>query len=376
MEGRLNFLVLVAVLLWLPASCLAEVDNTFYIQQSIARFFNLPQSARGLALAGTETPLSLGSASVFGNPAGLGFMKFNQVSGSIGFDSHTGSELFGEREIEENSPSGYLLAAFPLIKPAQGYSNAGTVGFGYSRYNGSTNDSINSVNDGHTRTGAYGLAISDKVSLGYGFTFYDDQLRSDLADYHSHSRFRHGFGSEYRVSPNLNLGLLLVYGLGQSDFEEFSVMSNGLTHQKQLSGNLGATYQIDRTLFAASLSFDHYSAKGNLDELPVVSNLIVVGDDEDGSAYGLHLGVEHSIAASWLIRGGYQFQNIYGYEYQKSNVQTQSSGVQFSAFSAGIGYTAKHLSETFPQISLDYGLQYRNAGNGEWEHMLSASLDF
>lgn len=373
MLKKLTFSFSVVLLFLNSSKCYADTTNVFYIRQSIARFFNLPQSARSLGMGGTEVPITFDNNSIFGNPAGLGFMKNAQLSGTLGHNRHIGSEFLTKEDIVEDDPNGSVLFSYPLNKGDKDPARYGVIGAGYSRYNGSTNDSINTKNDGHTRSIAYGTAVNEKVSIGYGLTFFDDQLRSDLADYHAHARFRHSLGTQYHITPDINVGLLVFYGLGQSDFEEFSVQSNGLTHQKQWSGDLGASYKINNTVLNASINYDHYSASGNV---PVQSRLIVIGDDEAGATTGFHFGVEQSVTSSFDLRAGYHLQEVNGYHYQRSDIKILNGGLHLNAFSIGAGYAFSDCLGFLSKIQIDYGLQYGIAGKGEWEHLLSAGIYF
>lgn len=349
-------------------------QRSFYIQQAIERYFTVPQDARALSSGGSAALSCADSACVFLNPAGLGFMETPEVSLTLGTQAERGEEFLSDERIEQFQDLGYGVLAYPLGDKTGSGTRYGTVAVSFSRYNGDTNDSVNTRPDGHRRNIAYGLALSPKISLGYSFLFYDDQLTNDFADLHSHSRFLHIFGTQYKPMKDLTIGAVFKLGIGQSDTEDFRFESNGLSHLRMYSGLLNITRHWE--FLATSLAFDYskFNSTGDLDELGTTDE-VVFGSNEGGHLINIRLGIESEVFERFFLRAGVRYERT-NYAFERQELQFLSGSIDGIHWSAGTGYKFKLPYQNVQQIRLDYGLEYIETSLGGWRHLITLAVPF
>lgn len=315
------------------------------------------------------------------NPAGAARVSYSAIAGSIGADRFNGEEFLEQSKITQRHYEGFLSGSIPLGSTdytlpngevsEEGAPEYGSVLLGYSRYQGSTNDSINTTPDGHRRSIGYALAPSESLSLGYAFHFYDDQLRTDLADLHSHARFLHLFGAQYEYSKNTSLGLVLQYGLGQSDTEEFEIQSNGLSRPRQYTVALAASHDLGEVRLLAGQEYSKLHSDGNLSE--VASPSVVIGSDESGYTLTSEIGAEYEDLYGFSIRTGVRYQWA-EYSFERTDLRSLTGNYSGVGVGGGVGYTVSGEVGHANSIRIDYGIEYAHVGNGSWEHILSLVL--
>lgn len=355
--------VAVALLLaLLPLSARADAEKDFYIQQAIERYFTLPQDARSLSTSGASSQLCEGASCIYMNAAGLGFLKRPEIAGNLGFRDTRGNEFLHEGEISQSQWSGFLVGAYPLSG-----GRWGTLSAGYSRFNGDTNDSISTTPDGHNRTLAYGLAVTDDLAFGYSLTFLDDQLRTEFSDLHSHARFLHLFSTQARLGDGYLLGGSFRLGIGQSDTEDFVLDTNGLAHVRQYSGDIALSKEWES--ITGMIAFAYSRLSSHSDAL-AFSLPAVIGGNEDGNDYRFSLGGEYKATESVRLRCGYSYRNA-NYQFHRPALVELSGTLVENIWSVGIGYI---FSPKRYNIRLDYGIAYSAEGYGDAEQLLNLSV--
>lgn len=346
----------------------ASPRQDFYIDQAFARYFTLPDDARTLGTAGSAAALCEGAACAYLNPAELGRMRRPEVSLEIGARSRDGIEHLTERDIEQTQEEGFAVAALP-IGASETETGYGTVAFGYSRYEGETNDSIHTSPDGHRRTISYGLAASDTARLGYSFTFYDDQLRSDEADLHSTSRILHLFGLTLAPSDRVEVGAVFKLGIGQSDTEDFSFGTDGVSHLRQYTGALTIARRFELVRALVGADFTSVDSEGNLE--PAAPE-VVVGEDEDGESTNIRLGAEYFFTESFRARAGARYHWT-DYTLARSDLTELGGRTDGPSVAAGIGYSFD-ATPSHPGLRLDYGIEYTPTGGKALRNLVTVSL--
>lgn len=367
----LNLVVLIFAVSTFQARCFASPRSEFYVNQALARYFSMPTDARALSMAGSETLFCRSSFCNYSNPAGLGLAQSNQIELSASNESVTGIGHLSDDAIEQVQDEAFIAGLIPLGRthePGTG-NKYGVLGLGLSRYRGETNDAINSTPDGHRRTLSYGLAVGQQTALGYSLNFIDDQLRSDLADLHSHARFSHLFGLQTTPAENWQLGAVFQLGIGQSDTEDFGFRSNGLTHIKQYTPSIGVKRIFEDFFISASFDRTILRSRGNLNGY---RRMVVIGGDEKGAVSNFRLGTEITAFKGFFIRAGYQY--VYGnYQFLRSDLSDLSGNLRGSAIGAGL---AADLGYILDGALLEYGAQYQGFGRGDWLHTVSLSYIF
>lgn len=355
------------------SQALASPLSEFYINQALERYFVLPQDAETLSLAGSTELTCKNSTCLNLNPAGLGQLSHSEFSATLGFSLIGGAYFPSEENLEQNEYRGNGILAFPIGSTENGRPKLGNIALGYSRYDGHTDDIINTTPDGHRRSLAYGYAPLENLSLGYSFTFYDDQLRSEFADLHSHSRLLHTWGVQFQPSADLEIGTSFKLGIGQSDTEDFRFDSNGLSRLRQYSGALGIKKIMDALMIAFSFDYTRVQSRGNLDQVALP---VVIGGTEQGNIYNLRLGTSYNLNNRLLIRGGVRWQNIESYNFERLDLEGLNGNVRGLGWSTGLGYLFGQNSDPQMPIALDYGLEYLDIGRGAWQHLITLRLPF
>lgn len=365
--------IALAIILFIPLSARAYPNNEFYISQALDRYFVLPMDAKSTSMIGSSLLNCADSNCIFLNPAGLGSLKTKEVSLSFGSKEATGNEFIIDEKINKFESLGHGILALPFRSNASGSPSYGTLALAYSRYQGETDDSVNTTPDGHRRSLAYGVALNKQAALGYSFTFYDDQLRNDLADLHSHSRFLHVFGAQYNPTKYFQVGAVFKLGIGQSDTEDFLTESNGLSHLRHYSGLIGATkYWSPRASTSMSSDISSYRSNGNLEQS---NSSVVIGSDEEGHTFNIRLGIEYQLLERFFIRGGARYETT-EYEFKREDLRQLSGNVEGARLSFGLGYNLKFDSKYIPECRIDYGFEYLDSSYGDWSHVVTATVPF
>lgn len=157
-----------------------EKAHDFFFQQSQQRFVAQPQNARMFAMGGSTALTAANSLSTVNNPAGLGLMKYGDVSASYGYNEITGNNFPNGESLKDKQNSGQVYGATPLGPVKDALPDYGNLGIGWhGRYGDWTGDSDNTTSDMYQMSAAYGKAISDRASIGYGLTYQNDTVDSD-----------------------------------------------------------------------------------------------------------------------------------------------------------------------------------------------------
>jgi hypothetical protein len=348
-------------------------QGDYYIQQALDRYFSVPSDAENLSTGGSYSTTCESSACIFMNPAGLAELSKTEFSASVGGGRRKGNEFISGEQIEQSELEGYGTIAIPFGTINDGIPSSGTLSIALSRYEGSSDDSIHTDPDGHRRSLAYGYAPIKNLSLGYSFTFYDDQLHSDLADLHSHARFLHLFGAKTRLSDGLTFGSVFKYGIGQSDTEDFRLSSNGLSHLKEFGGTLGLTKEWQKLTGRLSADYADLSSMGNLSD---VSTPVVIGSSERGHVFNLRAGAQVPLFKQISLRLGARWYRVTNYTFERDDLKDLNGTVNGMGWSAGLGYVLKTAYKKISLLKFDYGVEYAHIGSGSWEHLLTISIPF
>ncbi|MBX7139199.1 MAG: hypothetical protein K1X83_14590, partial [Oligoflexia bacterium] len=326
--------------------------------------------AWSLSMAGSADVVCRSASCIYLNPAGLASLRHTTLVLSADATERNGNEFIENKSITELSNSGYAVLAVPLGRTQAPVTKLGTFALAYARYKGEVNDRIRSAPDGHLRSFGYGYG-SEEAAIGYSFTFYDDQLHSKLADLHSHSRFLHVFGVQSRLSGGLEAGATFKLGIGQSDTEEIKTQQNGLSHLREYAGDLGLTYRWSNASLSAAMDYFHVQSRGNLGN---THPAVVIGSDEGGNGYGIHLGGEWQILDVLPLRAGVRWYEVADYEFDNPNLLDLSGGVDGFGYATGIGYILK--VDSVERARLDYAMEYFTPGRGAWQHLVTLTIPF
>jgi len=356
----------------MPAVTRADGTQDFYFQRALERYTFLPRDARSFGMAGSTAVIAANSNAIWHNPAGLGMMQGGEVTAGWNGDAISGNEYPTYRDIEQDADTVFGLLAMPLGPTPDGPSQYGNFGLGIYGYDGDTNDTLNSKNEGTVLTGSYGINISPTMSLGYGLSWFDDKLSGDTFEYDTSSKFRHTIGVQSRYNHNTVLGSSLWLGHGEYDSD--LTVGEGNSDIFQVGFELGAAWQTERLLWALSAGYSYVDTSGDFDTgVP----LEVVGGDEDGHVFDLRAGVEAPLL-EWLhLRAGYRYAGLQDYSWSRDDLEDAlGNSAKYNAWTLGAGVLIPVEMQYVRHLRLDYGVEYRAVGDDDWQHVAQLSIPF
>jgi hypothetical protein len=348
----------------------------FYFQQNQQRFINQPLDARMLGMSGSNALTSASALSAAQNPAGLGLMKYGDLSLSYGSNEVTGSQYPSGSKTKDNQNYGQVFGATPINPTLGGLPESGNIGLGWWGRNGDWTNDPNNTNPGaYQLTGAYGKSIGSRTSLGYGLTYQQDSVDSDTHDYKSSESFLHTVGVQHRLDKELTLGSVISIGHGDHRVQHlFDGLESQTVKQMSYGIGVGAEYALDSTAVSGGLDYTLYSNNGNND--PAVND-IVFGGDSMGRAMNVRLGIEQYLVDWLAVRGGYRYAANFKWDYDRSDLQALTGSANYNAVTMGLGVNYDLGEESFVRsVKLDYAAEYRAVGHDDWQHLVSLSSPF
>jgi hypothetical protein len=371
---KILFSISAAALSLYPSVTLADDVTDFYFQQVTERYFRVPQTARTFAMGGSSVVTSSDSSSIWGNPAGLGFMQGGELSGTYGYDRVSGDEYPTGRSIEQQSHTGSGMLALPLGPVMEDTPHFGNLGVGWSQSSGRWNDdSFDTLTRREQVALSYAYAITPEVSAGYGLAWTRDKIQSKaIFDYPMGDGFRHTVGAGWRPTSDWSFGATTFVGYGEHH-ALYGPGIKGETDTFEVGTEVGAQYELDRTLLSGGIGYRHLSSDGEV-ESSIPQNF--VGGDEVGNIFDVRLGAEHALAERFVARAGYRFAGLARYKYNRTELNDLNGSAYYHAISGGLGYVFPLSSDYLDSINLDYGVEYRAVGRGDWEHLVTLSVPF
>lgn len=307
--------------------------------------------------------------SVYGNPAGLAAIEGLQLRASYFWDNISGHLPTGEpsppsrRSVNERLHGPSFLAAVP------NQYFPGTLGLGFNNYwFDVSNDPSGTSGHGQTYLASYGYPLFENLYLGYGFgVLGQEQDRrtnvgfKQVGGSNDGRLYSHRFGVMYIPVECVTLGAMFTYGHGRTSRSLHDGGPGFSADHDFYEGRIGASWQVlEKTMLAADLKV----SRADIDSHRYIPNAINVG--EQGDVFGIGFGVEQGIT-DWLsLRGGYRFHID---EYDFNSAPASDDRITYQALSCGAGLKWRGLS-------LDYGIEYRHIGDGDWMNVLSTGWAF
>lgn len=360
-------LLFLGVLCLGATSVMADEVEDFFIQHNQKRYFDFPLDARSLALGGSNIATSNDLSSVFGNPAGLGWIDSCGLSATYSRDEISGDEYlqalgFGNfSSVEEEFDVGTVRLALPIRA-------GGTLGLGWYGWDSEVDDSHNTDSERKVFQAGYGARLNDCLSIGYSFSYFDDEMDTACCgDYEMDDGYRHTFGLQMRPNSCMAVGLSGFFASGDPD-SRMAILGPQSADRDSWGLELGYSWQVfERTLFTTSVDYTDYELDANIVNQQVRVNQNV---DEGGESWGFHAGVEQR-CCNWLVaRAGYHYRdNEYDFN-DAGPMASLSESADYHAVSTGLGF------DIHKNLRLDYGVQYRFIGDDDITNTVTATFHF
>lgn len=359
-------LFLLGVLSMGATGVMADDVEDFFIQHNLKRYFEFPLDARSLALGGSNIATSNDLSSVFGNPAGLGWIDSYGLSATYSRDEISGDEFLQPpgvgnfNSIEEEFDVGTVRLALPIRL-------GGTLGLGWYGWDSEIDDTQDTDTERNVFQVGYGARLNDCLSFGYSFSYFDDEIESNCFDYEMDDGYRHTFGLQMRPNACSAIGLSGFFASGDPD-SQLPILGKQHADRDSWGLELGYSWQVfERTLFTTSVDYTEYELDANIVNQQVRVNQNV---DEEGESWGFHAGVEQR-CCNWLVaRAGYHYRdNEYDFN-DAGGAALLSESADYHAVSTGLGF------DIHKNLRLDYGVQYRFIGDDDVTNTVTATFHF
>jgi long-subunit fatty acid transport protein len=240
-------------------------------------------------------------------------------------------------------------------------------------------DYLDTDTDGLRLHLGYGLIVEDIWSIGYSLTYFDTEEDSLATDFEMDDGFRHTLGVQVEAARYCFMGLSIFFASADPESEILTV--GDLDGDADSWGfDLGAAWQLaEKTTLATSFDYANYSTDVDLPAgivIPGPGTAFTGDKDEDGDSWAVKAGIEHAFTYCFDGRAGLRYQNI---DYDFDNVGFVNNVDLSDELSGDIGYIAGalgfgiHFTEN---ITLDYGFEYRDVGEGDMSHALSLVYRF
>jgi len=352
-----------------------EKAHEFYFQQNQQRFVVASQDARMLALGGATTQTTANSLSTVTNPGGLGLMKYGDISGSYGYDEVTGNRFPDGAKLKDKQNSGQVYGATPINPVKDGLPDGGNLGLGWhGRYGNWAYDPDDTDTSTYQMSAAYGKALSERLSIGYGLTYQNDDLNALGYEYDSTNSFLHTVGLQYRDGEDLTFGSSVAVGHGSHSLEYTSGRTAQDVDQFSVTWAGGTEYRMGSTTLAGGLDFSYLDNKGDTNNQP---DLVVFGGSSHGYLMNLRVGIEERIDDWFAVRAGYRYAANFNWEYKRDALDELDGSAKYNALSLGAGGEIDFDRDAVIQaLRVDYGVEYRMVGDDDWQHLVTVSAPF
>jgi hypothetical protein len=373
---------LIALLFFPEASSADRKAREFYFQQNQQRFISQPQDGRMFGMAGSTALTSTGALSTVTNPAGLGRMRYGELSLGYSRNQTSGNTYPEQTSAEDNQDMGQAYGATPLGPRLHALPEYGNLGFGWIGRSGDwDNGPVSAIEDTDSDTyqlsTGYGAAIGAKASLGYSMTYQHDTFDSRDHSYDSSGSFLHNVGLQIHDDPSTVWGSSLTFGHGEHNLRH-KVDGRRSQDVNQFNVGLGGgvEHEMEAVTLSAGLDYTYYQNSG---DNTLLSNdpESVFGGDSHGHAMNVRVGFEHRAAEWFAWRLGYRFASNFRWRYERDNLNDLSGSAKYSAYTGGAGlHFAMEEGSFVRAVNIDYGVEFRDVGNNDWQHYVTMALPF
>ena len=346
----------------------------FFYQENQQRFVTQTQDGRMVGMAGSTRLTTANSVATVNNPGGLGLMKYGDISLGYGHNTISGNNYPVPTSVEDTQNSGQVYGVVPLGPVKDDLPDYGNLALGWFGRSGDwSDDPDNTDTSMYQVSAAYAKAIGHKTALGYSLTYQNDSVDADTYEYDSTNSFLHNLGLQVRDSEDLTFGGSVTFGHGSHELKnKFAPLENQTVDQFSFGIGTGAEYTMDTTAIALGLDYTYYHNNG--DE---TFNDTAWGGSSHANSLDVRLGVEERVIDWLALRAGYRYAGNFNWDYQRAGLEDLSGTAKYNAVSMGLGIDYAFADgSTIRAIRADYGAEYKDIGDGDWQHMVTLATPF
>lgn len=276
----------------------ANEAEDFFTRHTLARYFQTHVTARSLGLGGSYAALKDGTLGVVGNPAALSSVETHELSFSYQFEQVSGDLPGTFTSVDEDIHRGLILGAMPVMEDW-------TLGLGVVPSSSELDDTDDRETENLQVPFGIAYQVNDMLSLGYGITYIDDEVDSNLFNAENDSAFLHRLGLLYDASSEVSFGL--VGSIGHGDMEGSNVntaVSNGDLESWGIRA--GVAWQVrPEWLLVGDIAYEDMNSDG-------VTNFLglAIPFDEDLEALSIQGGAEYMLSDTIDLRTGVGYTDV------------------------------------------------------------------
>lgn len=354
----------------------ADGRRDYYIQEAEKLFYGTTTNAKQAGQAGANNVISTDSSAVVNNPAGLGLSHGGDTSFTYGHNEISGNETSDYAKVKDRSNLQQVLVSAPLNPTLDGTPELGGVGFGWTGLDSDSDDSVNTQGRANQVHGAYGIELSDGLSVGYGLTWFETKQFTDASSFKQNDGFRHNFGTQL-VDGDLTTGATVFFANGEYDLEGPEAdgsVSTGTSDYSEHGFELAAGYKLaDATTVSTAASYQNFDVNG---EFVAGADDTFIGGNEGGNFFAFKLGLEHALDDMFTVRGGYRYLGRQDYFFGREDIRDFNGSAKTNAYSAGVSVAFATGLHYVPTVNLDYAAEYREIAYGDWQQTVTLSFPF
>lgn len=221
----------------------ADSYEDFFMRNMEKRYYPIELPARNIGMGGAYAALKGDLGSVMGNPAGLGWLDGYAISGGYQFDWIRGTDPSSNSKGDESIHRGMILVGASITEQF-------VIGAGFIPSFGDGDDDFNRETENFIAPFSMAYQFDEYFSIGYGFSYHNDKVESDLMRRGSDPGYLHRFGFLFSLDDCWDLGLVGHYGHGDAKSRVMRVNHfDGDREQWGIRG--GSSYTFEERLTVA-----------------------------------------------------------------------------------------------------------------------------
>jgi len=368
---------------------ITQDEQDFLIGSRKARYFDHPHTARSLGMGRSTRSTTGNVTSLFGNPAGLGWITGPELALTYSHDEISGKEQvpmqdefllaadgFNDEDIDEE----FDYTGLQLACPAWAGSGILSVGGYYDE--SETSGLLNTHSHRYRLAAGYAIPINACWTAGYALSYFNDEVHNDFSDYDMDNGFRHSFGLQYHPCSTVAFGVHGFFADGDTDLDSddatFIVEGADEGDLESWGIETGLEWSCRPTTVVA-LAFDYTEYEfdgGKYVPMGGANASEIRSYEEDIDTWGLHVGVEEKINECLFARVGYRYEENDFESTERGRFfgsvipEMRDLDSDYHAVSGGLGFLWKE------NLTLDYGIEYRWVGDGDLTNTVTARFHF
>ncbi len=327
--GRILLCLAVAATALVQPAAQADDAESYFIRHTVNRYFPVHMTARTMGMGGAFVAIKGDSASILGNPAGLGPLTDSFMTGGLQYGQISGDDLSTLDGVDEDLFGGLFMGAYPI-------TDQFSFGWGFVPTIGEADDSADRETENFYVPLSAAYDVSDVFSVGYGIGYINDDVDADGFNGEMDFALLHRVGVLFAASDVLDLGLMGTFGHGDAESSAVNGASfDGDRESWSIQGGLAWMATSD-LLLALDLAYEDMETDGT------ISNRLIpafpsVGFEESIESMSVRAGAEYAWNECLKLRGGAGYTD---YDYETNDAATAAlvDGIDGAHVSSGFGY--------------------------------------